>query len=226
MSGTSEQDLSKRLAVLGACLHALGLAILLSGSAAGYFLAIRPLEERISQCERRRAELEGLLQEADQVRQAHARLSQAVAAMEAKAALLQQRVPEEPMEAEFLSHLAQAASRVGLRVRDYRPGGVRLNEACSQIEIQLSGDGSYRSLCELLDRLAAMPRLNRVQAMQITAGTSGTCSINLSLLVYFRLARSPSGQPEVKPASGPAPGQAANAVPGLPLARQKGQVHG
>ena len=87
-----------------------------------------------------------------------------------------------------------AAAQAGLQIRDYRPGVVATRPTHSQMEIQLSCQGTYRSLCEFLDRLAALPRLTRVEKMEITAAGPESQPTTLSLIVYFRLRKAPPPQ--------------------------------
>ena len=116
-----------------------------------------------------------------------------MAAAEAGAADLQKRVPDEPSEAEFLAQLVQAANQTGFRINDYHPGVVRSGERCSQLQVQLSCQGTYRSICDFLDRLAALPRITQVEKLDVTAAGPDGHPVTLWLVVYFRLSQAPDG---------------------------------
>jgi len=178
--------------MLGVGLHGLGLAIVLGAAGIGYALALRPLDATIHGLDGRSVELQAALENAPAVRAEHERLRRALVAMEAGGAGLEKRVPDEPLEAEFLSQAAHAASQAGLQIGDYRPGVVRTSGHCSQMEIQLSCQGPYRSICDFLDRLAALPRLSQVERLEITAAGPEGYPVTLWLLVYFRLAKAPA----------------------------------
>jgi Tfp pilus assembly protein PilO len=189
MATTPQHDPSKRLRLLGLGLHGLGLSIVLATAGLGYALVIRPLETRIEESDGRSLQLEAVLREAHKVRAEHQRLQGAMAAAEAKAADLQKRVPDEPSEAEFLAQLTQAANQTGLQISDYRPGVVRGGQRCSQLQIQLSCQGTYRSICDFLDRLAALPRITQVEKLDITAAGPDGHPVTLWVIVYFRLTK-------------------------------------
>jgi Tfp pilus assembly protein PilO len=178
--------------MLGVGLHGLGLAIVLAAAGIGYGLVLRPLDARIDDLDGLSLKLQAALEDAPTVRAKHERLRLDMAAMEAGAAGLENRVPDEPLEAEFLSQAAQAASQSGLQIGDYRPGVVRTSRQCSQMEIQLACQGSYRSICDFLDRLAALPRLSQVEKLEIGAAGPDGYPVTLWLVVYFRLTKAPA----------------------------------
>jgi Tfp pilus assembly protein PilO len=175
--------------MLGLGLHGLGLSIVLATAGLGYALVMRPLERGIEELNGRAFQLQTCLQQAPKVRADHQRLRDAMAAAEAKAADLQTRVPDEPFEAEFLGQLAEAARQTSFQIGDYRPGVVRSGQRCSQLQIQLTCQGTYRSICNFLDRVAALPRITQVEKLDITAAGPDGHPVTLWLVVYFRLAK-------------------------------------
>jgi Tfp pilus assembly protein PilO len=188
MTAISQHDPSKRLQRLSLGMHALGLSIVLATAGLGYVLAIRPLEDQIADLDDRSVQLEGFLRDASKVRGEHQRLLAEMTAAQAGAADLQKRVPDEPFEAEFLGQLTEAASQSGLRIGDYHPGVVHAGQRCSQLQVQLSCQGTYRSICEFLDRLATLPRITQVEKLDVTAAGPDGHPVTLWLVVYFRLA--------------------------------------
>ena len=194
MAATLKHDPSKRLAVLGLGLHGLGLAVLLAGVGTAYALVVRPLDARIDALDERAAELQSLLDDAHNVGVEHQRLRRAVATSESKAADIQKRVPDEPLEADFLSQLAQAADQTGFRIGDYRPGVVRAHEEYSQMQVQLVCEAPYRSICAFLEKVAALPRLTQVEKLDITAAGAEGYPVTLWLDVYFRPAKAPAAR--------------------------------
>lgn len=189
-----EHDPARRSTMLGWCLHAAGLAAVLAAAALAYGLVLRPLERRTGDWEDRIARLEERLQGIDAFRAEQSRLSQWVAELDQKGAALSRRVPGEPMEAEFLSQVASVAVGAGVKLGHYRPGVVRIGEGHSQMEIQLSCAGSYRGLCQFLDRLAAMERLSRVVQMEVASGQAEGCPATITLVVFFRLTEPPKAR--------------------------------
>jgi Tfp pilus assembly protein PilO len=196
-----DHDPARKLKLLGNGLHAAGLATVLLIAGAGYVFLLGPIGARIDDCLARADLLDTRLQSADKLRAEHQELTHRSAALTQEASALAKRVPDETLEAEFLSHVAAAAGQLGLKILDYRPASASVQENCSQMEIQLSCSGPYRSLCGFLDRLGALDRLSRVtQAEVSTAGPEG-CAINMTLVVFFRLAAAAA-----TPATEPKPG--------------------
>jgi Tfp pilus assembly protein PilO len=192
-----EHDLGKKLAILGLGLHAAGLTAVLLVAGAGYALLLGPVDARIGEWEARSDELEACLEGADARRAEQQELSRRSAALAEEAAALGKRVPDEPFEADFLSQVAAAAGQVGLKILDYRPGVAGPHENWSQMEIQLSCSGPYRSLCKFFERVGAFGRLSRVTQAEITAAGPEGCTISMTLVIFFRLK---------KPADPPTPG--------------------
>ncbi len=192
-----ERDIVKELRYLGIGLHAAGAAIVLVVAAAGYGLVLRPLDQRIEACELRSGELEDRVNNADSLRAEQQQLAGRLAALEQETAALAKRVPDEPLEAEFLSQAAAAASQAGLKIRDYRPGVVSARETCSQMEIEFSCVGPYRSLCRFLDRLASLDRLWRITRAEVTAARPEGCAMTATLVIYFGLKDAAKDAPRV-----------------------------
>ena len=194
-----EHDLGKKLAILGLGLHAAGLAAVLLVTGVGYALLLRPVDSRIGEWEARSDELESRLEDADARRAEQQEISRRSAALAQDAAALVKRVPDEPLEADFLSQVAAAAGQVGLKILDYRPGVASPHENGSQMEIQLSCSGPYRSLCGFFERLGAFERLSRVTQAEITAAGPEGCAISMTLVIFFRLKKpADTPTPEVK----------------------------
>jgi Tfp pilus assembly protein PilO len=181
------QDLAKRLKTLGYGLHAAGLAAALAIAGAAYVVLLLPADRGLSACQDQAARLEATLADADKVRAEKQRLEDAVSAIEKRTAELHQRIPDEPLEAEFLGQVSEAATKVGLQLSDYRPGAIVVKDGYSQIEVHLKCQGSYPSLCAFLDRLAALPRLSHVVQMEVAASDNEVLPATITLAIFCNL---------------------------------------
>jgi Tfp pilus assembly protein PilO len=190
-----EHDPLRRLKWLGACLHAVGFLLLLAMVGAGYFLVLRPLDAEIADRQSRAATLEDRLKDVDVFRTEHQRLMQLATQHEQKNLAIAKRVPDEPLEAQFLAQVAAAAGQSGLKLGNFRPGVVRVRDGHSQMEIQLSCLGPYRGLCGFLDRLSSLERLSRVAQMEVSAGASADCPATVTLVIFFHLTKPPEAKP-------------------------------
>ena len=97
-------------------------------------------------------------------------------------------VPETPEEAEFLALLSTLASTSRLNIREFRPGNVTRFGTHSELEIRVSAEGGYPSLCRFLAGLESLPRLCNVRALNVS-GTGGRVEgqypIDLTVVVFF-----------------------------------------
>ncbi len=193
-----EHDPAGKLRLLGWCLHGAGLAAVLATAGISHALVLRPLERRTGTWLDHAARLEERLAGSDVLCSEQARLAQSATRLERQVASLARRVPNEPLEGEFLSQVAAIAGQVGLKIGNYRPGVIRIREGHSHMEIQLSCVGPYRSLCRFLDRIAALERLSRVVQMEVSAGTAEGCPATITLVVFFRLTEPPAPSPAAR----------------------------
>jgi len=190
-----EHDVATKLEILSRGLHAAGAAIVLVVVAAGYVLVFRPLDRRIEARQSRCEELEARVSNTDSLRAEQKQLAGRLAALDRQTVLLAKRVPDEPVEAEFLSQAAAAAAQVGLKIRDYRPGAVSARENCSQMEIQFSCAGPYGSLCRFLERLGSLDRLWRITRAEIAAAGPEGCTMNATMVLFFGLKKPADAAP-------------------------------
>ena len=192
-----ENDPEKKLRWIGAGLHGLGLLIVAGTAAAAYTLLWVPLAEQVHQARDLQTIVQAKLDGAIEARLEHRRLLSALAKIERDAAALQRRIPEEPLEADFLAELTTAAQQVNLQIQNYQPGIVMVEPTCSQLEIVLSGLGSHQSICGFLDRLTRSPRLSRVLTLEIDAAADGELyPVSMKLVIFFDVKQQPP-QPQV-----------------------------
>jgi Tfp pilus assembly protein PilO len=127
-----------------------------------------------------------LLRNEVRVRADHARLRQQLDAARQKDQALRQRIPDGPHEADFLAQISQAAGETELQITDYRHGVVTAGQPCSSVQVELSCEGDYRSICRLLDRLRELPRHSTVARIEIHAdATRAKCLAKICLELYF-----------------------------------------
>jgi len=192
-----ENDPEKKLRLLGACLHALGLLIAAGTAVAAHALLWVPLAEEVNEAGNQHTTVQAKFDGAMEARLEHRRLLTTLAKIERDAAALQRRIPEEPLEADFLAELTKAAQQVNLQIQNYQPGVVTVEPTCSQLEIVLSGVGSHRSICGFLDRLTRSPRLSRVLTLEIdSAADGGLYPVSMKLVIFFDVKQQPE-QPQV-----------------------------
>jgi Tfp pilus assembly protein PilO len=171
-------------------IHAVGLAALLATAGVAWVLVLQPIEQRRMDCDKRIGELEPLLVSSSDVEQHHRELTEQRDEIEQRAAAFRERIPDQPHEAEFLGQIAQLADRVGLLIRDYRPGTSSTCDSYSQLEVLLAGEGTYASICGFLDELGKLSRLTSVARLEITTQhTSDIYPVTMTLVIYYGAGR-------------------------------------
>ena len=97
------------------------------------------------------------------------------------------RVPNDPGEDEFLSHLLRAAKDAGLVVRDYHLiPATPVKSGCQQIAVRLSGAADYRGICRFLDSVSKATRLTTIEKLEINGADAATAyPVEVTVAVYF-----------------------------------------
>ena len=175
-------------------IHGVGSALLVGIGLALELLVIAPMRQH---SEEDRVEIEQLEQRValeGKIRREFRELRAALKAQKQKQRGFRERLPSDPLEAEFLAQVARLAEEVGLNVRDYRPGQVTPRGDYAEVDIELSGEGSYESICRFLYGLSQIPRLSSLAGLEIQAGSEEPLyPIRMNFSAYFVPMKSESG---------------------------------
>jgi Tfp pilus assembly protein PilO len=166
--------------------------------AAAVWLYFLPLGRDAVGVEQQVTVSEGFVQTAARIRTENADLKRRAAELETKMAGLMARIPDKPQESEFLANLATLASETGLMIREYRPGVVTKREKYDELEIELSAQASYESLCRFLSGMQSLSRLCQISQLEIKADEGAAYSIDMELHVFFAPRCSPAPTDNVK----------------------------
>lgn len=167
-------------------LHGGGLAIAILLACAGYWFACRPVRDDRDEALARSVKIAELLGEADHLRAQHAEVTKSLAEAHRREEELLARVPDEAGEAEFLGQVSRLAKDVGMGLSDYHPGPVQPRGDCSTMEVALTCQGNYDSLCRFLDGLGRLPRLVHLGRLEIHAPEGDARRTALAkLVIYF-----------------------------------------
>jgi Tfp pilus assembly protein PilO len=183
----SVQDPAKRLKTLDYGLHAAGAVVCAAIALAAYVVLLRPADSGLAACHAQAAELRASLADANKVYAEKKRLDDTIATIEKRTSELHDRIPSEPLEAEFLAQVSEASGKAGLTLSDYRPGPVVARDGYSQIEVHLKCQGTYAALCAFLERLAALPRLSHVVQLEIASTDGNVYPAAITLAIFFDL---------------------------------------
>lgn len=167
-------------------IHGTGAGVLLLAAAAVYALVLAPQQATFARNENRRHSLSALMKRGPAIRREFETLQAALEEQRAKRQDFQLRLPADPQEAEFLAQVARLARSVELNVREYRPGKITPRGNYSELEIELSCEGGYPSICRFLAGLPTLPRLSSLTGVDVEAKPEQPVyPIRLKLSAYF-----------------------------------------
>ena len=183
----------RKLMVLGWLFHLGGLVTLVLGAAAYQFVVSELMTRQQSDNAAEIEKLELLLETERDTGREFAGLQAQLARLEASAEAARLRIPETPQESEFLAQLSEAARDQGFAINNFTRGEVTVLETHSQLQIRLSGEGDYASICGFFEKLASFSRVATVSQMNLSVPIdSEIYPLDMTMTLYFG-ARAPQG---------------------------------
>ena len=161
---------------------AMGLLVLLCSV---YGLGAKPQLQRVAQLRAQEIALREQLGLSTQVTVGLDQMQTDVSHIEERLAAFEQQLPEDEHLDRFLRQLGQIAERTGLRVKLIKPGPLHAKPLYSQLPIAITAESPFPAFYDFLSALAEMPRLTKVEALNITRQDTGDlCDIELTVLIY------------------------------------------
>lgn len=111
---------------------------------------------------------------------------------------VRKRIAEQSSEGRFLGQLSELAQREQLNIREHRITPPRPFAGRWQMQLTVFGSGRYESICRFLDGITRLPRLCRVDRLDMTTAPDGVYPVELTLAIFFTAA----------PVNGPGTGDA------------------
>ncbi|MEX0818122.1 MAG: type 4a pilus biogenesis protein PilO [Pirellulaceae bacterium] len=183
----------RTLRLLGWLFHLGGLVPIILGACLYHFVITSLLTRQQSDHAAEIAHLETLLETARDTGREFARLQAELARLEASAEAARQRIPEMPQESEYLAQISQAANETGLAIQNFNRGAVTEFATHSQLQIRLTGQGDYASICGFLDEITTFSRVATVTQMNLQIPTeSEIYPLDMTMTLYYG-AKEPSG---------------------------------
>ncbi|HUG71560.1 MAG TPA: type 4a pilus biogenesis protein PilO [Pirellulaceae bacterium] len=183
MSANSNE---RQLMILGWLLNLGGLGALVLGACAYQFvisgLITRQQLENAAEIEI----LEVLLETERDIDHEFARLHEELARLEASAEAARQRIPETPQESEFLAQLSEAARDEGFAINNFTRGSATVLDTHSQLQIRLTGEGDYASICGFFEKMVSFSRVATVSQMSLRIpADSEVYPLDMTMTLYF-----------------------------------------
>lgn len=119
--------------------------------------------------------------------------------LEARLEGLKAILPEEKDVADLLRRIQTMASQSNLTIRHFRPRAITAKELHAEWPIELEVEGAYHNVGLFLDRVAKLPRIINVGAIEMTTatprpGSSATVRVTCTAMTFV-LTDPPTGAP-------------------------------
>ncbi len=173
---------------VGRLLHYGGLLAAVVCGTIAYSFAYAPTNQNIQDITALLDELKQSVQNAPVIRREHERASQNLQAVTQRLQKLRQRVPADAEAGEFLRQVTQIATEQHVAISDFQPERTTDRDGYAEMEVALTGKGSFESICAFFDRLGKLPRLSKVKSLTLSTGsTPNDCPMKATLVIYFGL---------------------------------------
>jgi Tfp pilus assembly protein PilO len=172
----------------GRLLHYGGVLITVVCATFGYSFLHAPSVEAITATSSQIDELMQSVQNAPIIRQQHRIVSDKLRDVTTRIANVRRRVPKEPDAGEFLKQVTQLASEQKLAIKDFHPEKPETRNGYAEMQVKLTGEGSFGSICTFMDQLNKLARLSKIKDLTLTSETDATeYPMTATLVIYFGL---------------------------------------
>jgi type IV pilus assembly protein PilO len=179
------------------------LGLSAAGLAAFFYLYARPMQEQITQRQRKLDALQTEIRKGQAIARRLPEFRAEVADLEARLDTLRNVLPEEKDIADLLRRLQMLAVRSNLTIRKFKPSpSLIVKDLHAEVPITLQLDGSYNNLAMFFDRVSKFPRIIHMGSVDIKAKTlqepnstiTTDCVATTFILLDNKTPATPAGQ--------------------------------
>lgn len=181
-------ETGRRIQRLNRNLNVVGLAGVLTMLGLAYTVALRPLMADSADHEQKLKSTQAFLKDTAGIAARTRETISKAAELDQEMTRILAGVPDTPQESEFLRQVAGLAQGTSLAFDEFRPGSTTVVGKYRQTEISLRGTGTYQDICRFLAGLESLPRLCRVQRLQIQTADDQKESlypVSMTLVIFF-----------------------------------------
>lgn len=172
----------------GWLLHLAGAVLTTLCGVIGYAWIYAPSEGSIADLAGNIKELRLSVANAPIVRREHSALVHRLEDLRDRMSTLQRRVPHDADAGKFLREVSTIARDEDLAISNFLPEKPTDREGFTELEITLTGQGSYKSICTFLARVNQLSRLSKVNDLKVSAPQVGdNLPMSATLIIYFGL---------------------------------------
>ena len=169
-------------------LHLAGLLVVVVALALYHYLIQKELVAQRERSEQRIAQLSLLLKQAPAIQKEHRRLKEELDALAESIQVVRERLPQDLGEDSFSQELRQVAAKVGVAEieLDWSPPDITPHHA--QASANLTGFGSFASICRFLDEVRQIPRITEIAQLKLDSDqNSSEHPFQITLVLYYGL---------------------------------------
>ena len=137
-----------------------------------YVMVHKPLHSREQHQEQRIAHLQKLLAIDGNVHAAHRDLRLRAVELNSQISTIRNRIPVSPLEETFLSNTNNIAKEEQLAIGNFRRDKTKSFPDYSEVDVVISGHGTYASICRFLYRVSQLERLSTVRQLSIESDSA------------------------------------------------------
>jgi Tfp pilus assembly protein PilO len=194
---TTTQVLDPETRRFGWLLHCAGLIVVLLCGAFYYSWIFEEAKDSIVKLSADIEELKLSVQNAPVVRRTHDELSQRLDGLKSRMAELGQRVPPTADAGKFLGEVSRIAREETLAISEIQPDKPMVKDGFTEMEVKLTAEGDFKSICSFFDRLNKLSRLSKVKSLAVsTPSTTEKLPMTATIVIYFGLRGSGNAAPE------------------------------
>jgi type IV pilus assembly protein PilO len=147
----------------------IGLVALVAFGAAGYFIAVLPVANRVELLRNQRDTQEAEIVRLRPMTAEVMRMRRETAEIERRLDVAKEKLPSEREIPALYRTLSDAAVQAGLAVALFQPQAARVRDFYTEIPIAVVAEGGYHEFGDFLARVAALPRAAMVSDLKLTA---------------------------------------------------------
>jgi Tfp pilus assembly protein PilO len=101
---------------------------------------------------------------------------------------LQRRVPRDAEVGAFLKEVNRLADEGQLAIKKFHPEKPETKAGYAEMQVTLTGQGSFGSICKFVDQLTKLTRLSKVKDLTLSVADNATeYPMTATLVIYFGL---------------------------------------
>ncbi|MEO0529823.1 MAG: type 4a pilus biogenesis protein PilO [Planctomycetota bacterium] len=166
--------------------HTAAVVCAVAVAAVGFVVINRPLTEWRHDITRRADLVQAKLSEGPALRRRHAEQQQQLDDLLASVEEVNNRLPDQPREGEFLADLSRLAEANEVSIEDFRRGRTLDADTHSVVTVSVTAEGPHRGACAVVDAVSKLPRLAELTHLEIGPGsTEGVYKMQMTYALYY-----------------------------------------